>query len=75
MVKVYSIPDCAWCAKVKKYLDSKGVAYENVNVESDIEGRKEMIALTKQQSIPAVNIDGNIVIGFEKEQFDKLLNL
>ena len=75
MVKVYSMPDCPWCEKTKKYLESKGVKYENVNVQEDIAGRKEMISLTNQQTLPVVNVDGNFVLGFEKEQLDKLLKL
>ena len=75
MVKVYSMPDCPWCEKTKKYLESKGVKYENVNVQDDIAGRKEMISLTNQQTLPVVNVDGNFVLGFEKEQLDKLLKL
>lgn len=75
MVKVYSIPDCPWCEKVKKYLDSRGVAYENINVQDDMEGRKEFIALTKQQSVPTVYSNGKFVIGFEREELDSLLNL
>lgn len=75
MVKVYSIPDCPWCEKVKKYLDSKGIVYDNINVEEDIKGRKEFISLTSQQSLPVVSVDGKYVIGFEKEKIDNLLNL
>ena len=75
MVKVYSMPDCPWCEKTKKYLESKGVKYENVNVQEDIAGRKEMITLTNQQTLPVVNVDGNFVLGFEKEQLDTLLKL
>lgn len=75
MVKVYSTPDCPWCKKTKTYLNSKGVEYVDVNVEEDMEGRKELLALSKQQSIPVINIDNNIVIGFDKEKIDEYLNL
>jgi glutaredoxin 3 len=75
MVKLYSISDCPWCAKVKKYLESKGVDYDDVDVEEDMEGRKELISLTKQESVPTTYVDGSFVVGFEKEQLDKLLDL
>ncbi len=75
MVKVYTVSDCPWCAKVKKYLDSKGVMYENIDVEEDFEGRQEMMDLTKQESAPTTVKDGRFVIGFEKDQLDKLLDL
>lgn len=73
MIKVYTVPDCPWCAKVKKYLDSIGVEYQNIDVEEDYEGRQELIDVTKQESIPATVKDGRFVIGFEKEQLDDLV--
>ncbi|EDS77548.1 conserved hypothetical protein [Clostridium botulinum C str. Eklund] len=75
MVKVYSIPDCPWCIKVKKYLTSKNIEFEDTNVQEDVQGREEMISLTNQSSVPVINVNGNIVIGFEKEKLDSLLHL
>ena len=41
MVKVYSITTCPWCDKVKKYLKSKNVAYEEHNIELSEADRDE----------------------------------
>lgn len=75
MVKVYSTSDCPWCKKAKAYLESKGIEYIDINVGKDIEGRKELLQISKQQSIPTISIDGNIVVGFDKDAIDKYLNL
>lgn len=75
MVKVYSIPDCAACDSVKSYLESKGIAFESIDVREDLEQRKEMMALTKAMSVPVTYLDGSFVIGFEREQLDKLLKI
>lgn len=75
MVKVYSTADCPWCKKTKAYLQSKGIEYIDINVEKDMEGRKELLQISKQQNIPTINIDGNIIIGFDKDAIDKHLNL
>ena len=75
MVKVYSIPDCPWCVKVKKYLNSKNIEFEDINVRENVDGREEMLSLTNQSSVPVINVDGNVIIGFEKEKLDSLLNL
>lgn len=74
MIKVYSVPNCPWCEKVKKYLNSKKVDYEYINIKDDLEARKELIELTNQTSVPVIDIDGNIVIGFEKDKLDQFLN-
>lgn len=75
MVKVYSVPDCAWCKKVKKYLETKNIAFTDINVEQDAEGRKDLKALSPEMNIPLVEIDGNIVIGYDKEKLDEYLQL
>lgn len=73
MVKVYSIPDCPWCQKAKDYLKKRGINYMDLNVQENIEARNEMLRLSKQQGVPVINIDGNIIVGFDKPQIDKLL--
>ena len=73
MIKVYSIPDCPWCQKVKKYLELQQVEFQEVNIESDLDGRKDLLALTKQLSVPVTSIDGRLIVGFEREELDEAL--
>lgn len=75
MVKVYSIPDCSWCQKAKAYLKSKDIDYVDINVEQDLEGRKQLLALSKQGSVPVLDINGNIILGFDKQKIDEYLTL
>lgn len=74
MVKVYSIPSCPWCKKAKTYLSSKGVDYVDINVEEDAEGRKRLLEISEGGSVPVLDINGNIVLGFDKEKIDEYLN-
>lgn len=75
MVKVYSIPECPWCKKVKAYLGSKNVSYTDINVETDMEGRKELMTLSPELQVPLTYIDGKYVIGFEKDKIDEYLQM
>lgn len=75
MVKIYSTPECPWCKKTKAYLNSKGVAYEDINVQEDINGRNEFLKITSTGSLPTIDIDGKIIVGFDKEKLDEYLNL
>ncbi|WP_341472988.1 glutaredoxin domain-containing protein [Clostridium niameyense] len=75
LVKVYSIPTCSWCEKTKKYLDSKNVQYETIDIESDLEGRQKMFEISHQKSVPVIDIDGEVIIGFQKDKLDELLKL
>lgn len=57
---------------MKDYLSSKGVAFEEVNVQQDMEARKELM---KQgiMAVPVAYIDGEYVVGFNQEKIDELL--
>lgn len=74
-VKVYSTPTWPWCTKVKDYLISKNVTFVEYDVSKDRNAASEMINKTGQRGVPVIDIDGNIIIGFDKEGIDKILTL
>ncbi len=55
----------------KEYFKSKGLEYEEYDVATDIEKQKEMIAKTGQFGVPVIDMDGKIVIGFDRTQIDR----
>ncbi|AAK80721.1 glutaredoxin-like YruB-family protein [Clostridium acetobutylicum] len=75
MVKVYSTTSCPWCKKAKSYLASQNIDFIDANVQDDMNARDEMLNLSHQSGVPVINIDGNIVVGFDKDKIDELLNL
>ena len=76
MVKVYSLTSCPWCDKVKKYLKSKGVEYEECNIEISDEALAECKKLTNDEAVPVTTADGkNFVLGFDKAKLDELLGI
>ncbi len=76
MVKVYSFEACPWCQKVKKYLDSKGIAYEVRDIELSEEAAEECQKLSGDTMVPVVtNDDVNYVVGFDKAKIDQMLGL
>lgn len=72
-IKIYSTPTCQYCVMAKRYFDSKGIGYENVDVSRDSRAAMEMINKSGQRGVPVIDIDGNIVIGFDKEKIDSLI--
>lgn len=76
MVKVYSIPNCPWCDKVKKYLKLKNVDYQEFNVEEDDEARDELYKISGDQVVPVTTANGkDYVLSFDKAKLDALLGL
>jgi glutaredoxin 3 len=76
MVKVYSISNCPWCAKVKKYLKVNNVEFEEHNVEENDADRDELYKISGDLIVPVTTIDGkNYVLSFDKAKLDTLLGL
>jgi len=74
-VKVYSTPTCPYCIRAKQYLKDKGVDFEDINVGADQEKAKEMVSKSGQMGVPVLDIEGEIVIGFDKTKIDSALGL
>ncbi len=72
-VKVYYSPTCPVCAKVKKYLDEKGVEYEQLDVVSDEDARDEMLEKSEQLAVPQIEINGKMIVGFDKNALESEL--
>ena len=72
-VTVYSTPSCSYCIRLKSYLNQKGITFTNIDVSSDAQSLEKMISFSGQMGVPVINIDGEIVVGFDKEKIDKLL--
>jgi len=74
-VKIFLTATCPYCHTLKAFLDEKGIEYEDIDVAADEKARDEMIEKSGQMGVPVVEIDGEIVIGFDKEKIVKLLNI
>lgn len=72
-VTVYSATWCAFCHAAKDYLDKKGVAYTDKDVDSDRKIAEEAMKISGQTGIPVLNINGQIIIGFDRPRIDAAL--
>ena len=59
----------------KEYFKSKGFEYEEYDVMVDEKKRDEMVSRTGQLGVPVIDIDGNLVIGFDRSKVNKYLGL
>lgn len=74
-VRVFSTPSCPYCVTLKTFLDENNVQYEHINVAEDEKAREEMIEKSGQMGVPVIEIDGEMVVGFDRDKIVKLLNL
>ncbi len=59
----------------KEYFKKNNIAYTEHDVASDIAKRQEMLDKSHQFGVPVIDIDGKIVIGFDRPKINNLLGL
>ncbi len=70
---IYSTATCLYCKMTKSYLDSKQIPYKSVDVGIDEKAAQEMIGKSGQMSVPVIDMDGQIVVGFNQPAIDALI--
>ena len=74
-VVVFSTPTCSWCRTLKQYLKKHDVRFRDIDVSRDQTAAKDMLRRTGQQGVPVTLINNRPVIGFNKNEINKLLNI
>ncbi|MBI2140836.1 glutathione S-transferase N-terminal domain-containing protein [Candidatus Woesearchaeota archaeon] len=74
-VTIYSTPTCPWCQKTKEFLRESNVPYQEINVAADHKAAQQMIEKSGQMGVPVIDVDGQIVVGFDKNALKKALKL
>jgi glutaredoxin-like YruB-family protein len=75
MVRVFSTPSCPYCAALKSFLKEHNIEFKDIDVAQDLEAQKEMIEKSGQYEVPVVDIDGEIIVGFNQERIKQLLKI
>lgn len=75
MIKVYSTPTCPYCVTLKNFLKERNIQFEDIDVSQNEIAQKEMIEKSGQYGVPVVDIDGQIIIGFDQDKIKKLLKI
>jgi len=72
-VKIYSTLTCPICRRTKKFLDENKISFRDFNVGIDAVAREDMIKKSGQMGVPVIDIDGEIIVGFDEPKLrDKL---
>lgn len=74
-VTVYSTPTCPWCTTMKNYLRQNKIPFTDVDVSADQSAAKDLVSRTGHTSVPQAEINGEMVVGFDKVKINRLLNL
>lgn len=61
------------CRSTKEFLSSKGVQFEDINVQEDGQAQEELIRLTGRMAVPVIRVDDEVVVGFDRAKLQRLL--
>lgn len=70
---VYGTPTCPFCSMAREYLQRKGVAFTYYDVSADQGKAQEMMAKSGQGGVPVIDINGRIIVGFDRERVERAL--
>ena len=72
-VIVYTSSTCPYCTLAKNYLSEKGISFTEKNVQTDKDARKELMTMG-HMGVPVLVVDGQEIVGFDKDKLDDLLD-
>lgn len=74
-VKIYSTPTCPWCIRAKQFLKENNVEFQNIDVSGDQQAVDELMQKSGQMGVPVLDIEGEIIVGFDRERIKIALGL
>lgn len=75
MVKIYTTSACHYCVMAKDFMRDKGVDFVEIDVMKDEKARDELIEKSGQLGVPVIDVNGKIVVGFQREKLEELLEI
>lgn len=74
-VILFRTESCPWCHKAKEFLDENNIKYKEFFVDRDQKRAEEMIKKSGQSGVPVIEVDGKIIIGFDKVALKRELKI
>ncbi|OGY64480.1 MAG: NrdH-redoxin [Candidatus Harrisonbacteria bacterium RIFCSPHIGHO2_02_FULL_40_20] len=74
-VKIYSTPTCVYCKMAKDFFQTHNITYQEFNVAENDQARDEMVEKSHQLGVPVIDIDGEILVGFNRSELERVLGL
>lgn len=74
-VAIYTTPKCVYCKMAKQFFKENGVEYEEYDLAADEQKVEEMIERSGQMGVPVIDVDGKLIIGFDKQALKQALEI
>ncbi len=72
-VTIYSTPTCGFCKIAKQYFQALKVPFTEYDVSADRRKAEEMVRKSGQLGVPVIEVNGKVIVGFNRPEIDKAL--
>jgi len=72
-VTIYTTATCKYCVAAKEFFKEHNIQYNEYNVGTDLEKRKEMVDKSGQLGVPVITVDNEVIIGYDEDRLQELL--
>jgi len=73
-VSIYSTPSCNYCRAAKEYFRQNGISFTEYNVAADPRRADEMLRRSGQMGVPVIDVNGRIIVGFNRAEIERALH-
>jgi len=74
-ILIYSTPTCHFCHMAKDFFSENNIAFTDYDVQNDLQKRQEMVGKSGGMAVPVFDIDGEIIVGYDKERIASLVGV
>jgi len=74
-VVIYSAPTCPYCIRAKQFLKDNNIEFEDRDVSANSNNVKELIEKSGQMGVSVLDIEGEIIVGFDKDRMSQILGI
>lgn len=74
-VTIYTTPTCVYCRAAKEFFREHNVVFQEKDVAKDEQARNDMVKKSGMMAVPVIDVDGNIVVGFDRAKLSGLLGI
>ena len=74
-VAIYSTRTCVYCKDAKDLFEKYKIVYDEYNVGTDLDRRREMVERSGQKGVPVIIIDDEVIVGFDEPRLKKALEI
>ncbi|OGY56969.1 MAG: NrdH-redoxin [Candidatus Colwellbacteria bacterium RBG_13_48_8] len=74
-IKIYTTPFCKHCHVARDFFHSRNISFVEVDVTQDQTALEEMMKKSHQMGVPVVDINGSVLVGFNRAKIEELLKV